>query len=38
MFNLEYVKDARISRDNSNIRKVLWHLKHVSPFAEVTTQ
>ena len=28
------MKDARISRDNDNIRKVLWHLKQVSPFAE----
>ena len=28
------MSDARISRDNDNIRKVLWHLKQVSPFAE----
>ena len=34
MFILEKVSDARISRDNDNIRKVLWHLKQVSQFAE----
>ena len=28
------MSDARISQDNNNIRKVLWHLKQVSPFAE----
>ena len=34
MFILEKVSNARISRDNDNIRKVLWHLKQVSPFTE----
>ena len=28
------MSDARISQDNDNIRKVLWYLKQVSPFAE----
>ena len=28
------MSNARISRDNDNIREVLWHLKQVSPFTE----
>ena len=28
------MNDTRISLDNDDIRKVLWHLKQLSPFAE----
>ena len=34
MFILELVSDARISLDNDAFRKILWHLKPVSAFAE----
>ena len=28
------MSDARISQDDDDIRKALWYLKQVSPFAE----
>ena len=34
MLILESVNEARTSRDNDDIRKALWYLKQVSPFAE----
>ena len=34
MFILELEGDAKISRDNDSIEKILWHLKQVSAFPE----
>ena len=34
MFILEKANDARSSRDNDDVRKVLWYVKQDSPFPE----